>query len=135
MKTRSFVNREKGVPIEHPAGGTFHIKPFGTTEQLKYASDLAAKDRDQVGDLESVIKCAMDRVVTVSGIVDAETGEPIAVDEAVKRAILEEIVEREETVETDGEPKTVKRHEITANWVIERAAELTKQKIEAEAKN
>ena len=136
MKTRSFVNREKGTPVESPAGGTFHIRPFGTTDQLRYATALSAKDRDQVTDLESVIACAMERVVKIEGIVDADTKAPVEITEEVKYAILEEIIEsQEDDAESDGTPKKKLRHEITANWVIEQAARLTKQKLEAETKN
>lgn len=99
MKVLKFRSRTRPVPVEHPDGGTFNLKPFDTDKALEWKEKVeqAAKDgKSQREQWQEAIQYVADEIVdSIEGVVDVETGEKIDVTEEIKVAILGEVSERE----------------------------------------
>lgn len=146
-KVRSFRNRQRPVPVEHPEGGTFHLFPFDAAKATAMSKDFTSTDflfdRDgnivfnqKTGepvttneqDFEKMCDFVAREVIAgVSDIVDADTGEPVDMTPELVRQLVAEIDEPAEG-ET-GKPKAL------LAWVLESARKLCKARRETEVKN
>jgi hypothetical protein len=120
---QSYVRPDAAIPVSHPAGAKYRIRPTGSKEIMAWRSSMRQKMRDEGVDvpdddavnddaskaldqqtadalqlkrLDELIEYAAGKVVSVSDIVDEETGEPIPSSQELILALLEQ------TYEDDG---------------------------------
>jgi hypothetical protein len=87
------------VPVDHPNGGTFHLRPFDSDKALDWYdlaqdfTDAKARESEQYRRMAKFV--SEDIVESIEGVVDAETGEALDVTPEIQLAILLEMSDHE----------------------------------------
>jgi hypothetical protein len=114
-KPLKFASR-KAVPMEHPSGGVFNLRPFDSDKALDWydlAQDFTALKTRESEQYRRMAKYVSEEIVdSIENVVDAESGAVLEMTPEIQLAILMEMSDHEVAVpvfetEENGDLKMV----------------------------